>query len=294
MSGGGGGTPDTTTTISKSEPPAYVQPYAKGLMNSAAQVASRPYEQYSGQRIADLDPYQQYGFEATAQRAISGSPVMNQAQSMTLNTLNGDYMSPDSNPWLKSTYDAAADRMGDAYARGTAATTQAQFNNAGAFGGSAHREMTEANNRAFGDSLADLGNQIYGQNYQMERANQMNAAGMADQMAQSDYRDAQALIGVGDAYRGYTQDVLNQGYQDWKDQYDYPLTQMDILGNAINIASGGSGTNSQTVPNTYQANPYATAIGGGMAGYGMANQMGYGQYSPYAAGAGALAGLLSS
>lgn len=290
--GGGGGAPKETTTISKSEPPAYVQPYAQTLMLQAENTALRPYQNYPGQKIAGLDPYQQAGFDMTAERASSGSPVMNQAQDMALSTLNGDYLDPSSNPWLQSTYDAAAGRMADAYSRGTAATTNAQFNNMGAFGGSAHQEMTAANNLAFGDSLANLGNQIYGGNYQAERSNQMDAASMADQMAQSDYRDASALIGVGDARRSYTQDVLTQGYQDWLDQYNYPLQQLDIMGNAINIASGGAGTNSTTTPNMYQANPYASSIGGALAGYGMANAMGYGQYSPYAAAGGAALGLL--
>lgn len=291
--GGGGGTPDQTTTISKTEPPEYVKPYSQSLMNQAAQVASRPYEQYSGQRIAQLDPYQIAGFEGTAQRAMTGSPVMNAAQGMAQSTLNGDYMSPNSNPWLKASFDQSAAGMADAYARGTAATTNAQFNNMGAFGGSAHQEMTKTNNAAFADSLGKLANDMYGANYQMERGNQMDAASMADGMAQSDYRDAQALIGVGDAYRGYTQDLLNQGYQDWQDQYNYPLTQLDILGNAINIASGGAGTNTSSAPSAYQASPYATAIGGGLAGYGMANAMGYGSYAPYAAAGGAALGLLS-
>jgi len=292
MSGGGGSSPDTTTTISKSEPPEYVKPYSIALMEGAANTAARPYEAYTGQRVAGLDPYQQAGFEMTAQRAVSGSPVMNSAQSMAQSTLNGDYLDPNSNPWLKSTFDQAAGGMADAYARGTAATNNAQFNNAGAFGGSAHQEMTAANNKAFSDSLGGLANQIYGQNYQMERGNQMQAAGMADSMANSDYRDAQALIGAGDAYRGYQQDLLNQGYQDWQDAYNYPLTQLDILGNAINVASGGAGTNSTSTPSMYQANPYATAIGGGLAGYGAANMMGYGSYAPYAGMAGAAMGLL--
>jgi len=67
------------TTTSTSGMPSWVQPYAQGFLNRAQTVADSPYQAFTGQRVADMAPWQQQGLQAQAQRAMSGSPVMNQA-----------------------------------------------------------------------------------------------------------------------------------------------------------------------------------------------------------------------
>jgi hypothetical protein len=120
----------------------------------------------------------------------------NQPYSQRLDaTSRGDYLDPASNPYLQQTYDLAANRMADAYAKGTGASTNAAFGKALSFGGSAHQEVTEGNNRAFGDSLGNLANQVFGGNFQAERARQMQATGMLGQDFQTERARQMAAAG---------------------------------------------------------------------------------------------------
>ena len=70
---------DTITTTS-SQAPEWLQPYLKTYMDRAFGVADQPYQQYQGQRVADLNGTQQTAMDAITNRAMNGNPVMNSAQ----------------------------------------------------------------------------------------------------------------------------------------------------------------------------------------------------------------------
>lgn len=272
---GGGGSPETTTTISKSEPPAFVQPWSESLMSRGAALSQAPYQAYPGQKLADISPETLYGLEATSQRAVQGSPLMNATQANQLATVQGAFMSPDANPYLQANVDRA---LGDVQTR-----VNSQFGGTN-FGTSAHQETLA---RALGEQA----NQLYGGNYANERTNQMRAAMFAPQLAQTDYADAQALLGVGDAYRALQQEQFNQSLADWTEAQQDPYKKMDTLASTIATASGGYQGSSSSAPNPYQTSPIAGMIGGGMAGYGLGSMAGS-QYAPYGAAGGALLGGL--
>lgn len=274
-SGGGGGAPAQTTTISKTEPPAYVQPYSEQLMTRAGDLSNAQYTPYSGNRIADLNQYHQAGLQGTAARAINGSPLMNSASAMLTDTAMGAYMSPNSNPYLADTVRQAQDSV--------QARIGAMDRGSGSFGNSGVQYMA-------GRGMADATNNVYAQNYQNERTNQMRTAMFAPQMAEADYKDAQALLGVGDVYRDDSQQRLNQQYQDWQQQQQWPYQQLDVLANAIRTSMGGGGTSVTSAPNAFQTNPTANMIGGGMLGYGLGGAAGVNPW--LGAGGGALLGGL--
>lgn len=313
MSGGGNSVPANTTSTTQQELPGYAQPFAQSLLSRGYDLSNTPYQSYGGQRVADLTPEQQTGLAMTRERALGGAADVNAARGQGLatsmgayfgaspsagmlqSTIAGDYLRPESNPYLAANVNKAMDDV--------SGKLNAQFNSAGGYGGSAHQETAAR-------ELGALANQMYGQNYlaergqQMqaanlasgefaqERANQMRAMGMAPQMGQLDYADASAMLGVGDVYGQRQQQLLNQQYEAWNNAINYPYQQLDVLSNALAGATGGRSTTTQTgAPIAY--NPTAGAIGGGLMGYGLgsmaANQ--FGSYSPYVgAGLGALAG----
>ena len=246
--------PSNTTTTTKNELPSWAVPYSQQLLTQGAAVAARPYEQYTGQRIAGFSPEQQMGINMGVNRATQGNQAMNIGQGMLENTLSGNYLSPDSNPWFKGTVDQA---LGQVQGR-----LNSQFNNPGAFGSTAHQETMAR-------GLGDVANQMYSNNYMNERQNQMGAAGQALNYGSADWQNIGQLLGIGDTTRQLTQDQLTQAYQDFQQQQNYPLQQLDILGNTIGMATSGQGSTLSTAPNPYQTNPYATALGAGLAGYGL-------------------------
>ena len=273
--GGGSSAPTTTTTISKSEPPAFVQPWSVNLMERGAALSQTPYTPYTGQKLADQAPETALGLDQTAQRAMNGSPLMRATQQNQLDTVNGSYMNPDSNPYLKANVDRA---LGDVQTR-----VNSQFNNAN-YGSTAHQETLAR-------SLGDQANQLYGANYQNERLAQQRAAMFAPQLAQQDYADAQALLGVGDARRALSQEQLNQQLADWTEAQQDPYKKLDTLASTIATASGGYANSSSSAPNPYQTSPVAGMIGGGLAGYGLGSAAGINPYMGAAGGA-LLGGLL--
>lgn len=111
--------------------------------------------------------------------------------------------------------------------------------------------------------------------YNQERTNQLRAQGFAPQMAEADYRDAQAMLGAGDISREYVQSKLNEQFSNWQAQQQWPYQQLDVLANAIRGTMGAGSSTTSSAPNANQSNRLAGAIAGGAAGYGLADAMGF-------------------
>lgn len=269
--------PVQTTATNNTAPWSGAQGYITDYLSRAKQQSAQPWQQYQGRRIADITPEHQLGLAMTTNRALNGSPDVNAARQNFQKTMNGDFMSPESNPWLKQNVDTA---LGDVQTR-----VNSQFNKPGAFGGTANQEVLT---RALGNTAADM----YGQNYNNERQRQVQSQLFGTQLGQQDYTDAQALMGVGDINRGLQQDVINQQYGDWKEFRGWPQQQLDSYRQAVatGMGAGSSGTSTQQQPG-YKANPLAGAIGGGTAGYALGNAFGEG-YGGWGAALGALGGGL--
>jgi hypothetical protein len=92
----------------------------------------------------------------------------------------------------------------------------------------------------------------------------MSAMGMAPQMAESDYRDAQALLGVGDARQQLSQSYLDQANGLFGANNGYNQQQLDAYGRAVGVGMGAGGTSSTTGPNPNQRSGIADLIGTGV------------------------------
>lgn len=109
----------------------------------------------------------------------------------------GDYLSPESNPYLKATFGQAAKEVTDAYSRGTAAQTDAAAAQAGAFGSSGYGEQTALNQFGLGQNLNNLATDIYGGAYSDERGRQLQSQQMASQIHQARQGERLQAMGMG-------------------------------------------------------------------------------------------------
>lgn len=249
------GNPTSLTSTSSTSLPAYLQPYAQDYAQRASMFATSPTTKYGGPLGADITGDQNASYQQYRNISNYNNPVNSAGSTALLDTINGRYLNPQSNPYLQQTYDLAANRMADAYARGTGASTNAAFGSSGSFGGSAHQEMVQANNRAFGDSLANLGNQIFGGNYQAERARQDNASQFAPTMAnqQQDYmlKGADALNRAGT--QQYDANLTNNkmNYAEFIRQQE---DQYNKLGAYKSIFDGMGQNTTQTQPGVSRTN----------------------------------------
>lgn len=259
MGGGGkGGGGDTQTSVQKADPWIGVQPYITDYLKGAQDQYKKPFSFSQGDTIAPFSPEQELGLSFTTERAINGSPVMNAAQGNAYNTLTGGYMSPDSNPWLKDNVNTALDAV--------QGRINSQFNN-NAYGSTAHQETLQR-------GLGQVASGMYGDNYNRERQFQQGAMQLSPTLAESDYRDAQALLGVGDARQQLAQKYMDAANGLFTNNNNWNQTQLDNYGRAVGTGMGAGSTTTTTAPNPNQSNGIADLIGTGLSIYGLGSQFG--------------------
>lgn len=240
MAGSSGG--GTTTT--KNEPPDYVKPYAQAYLQQAANVANQGYSPYTGARVADFTPDQNLGFGMTNQVAQGSLPLADQSNRSLSDTINGKYLTADSNPYLKGAVDQA---LG-----GVQSQVNSQFagNN---YGSTAHEQW-------LGQNLANTALPIYAQNYQNERQNQLAATMQAPGIVNSNIANLNAS---GGQQQALNQQLNDLGYNEYQTALGFPYQQLNTLGSALGASSGYGNS---TGPNPYQTNGLASALGGASSG----------------------------
>jgi len=260
----GSGGDDTVTQ--RQELPDFLKPYAPLYAQMGYNLTGLPYQPYPWETVAPFTADQMTAMDMVRNRSLTGSPVVNAAQQETLDTIGGKYLDPASNPYLQQTFDTAADRVTDAFSRGTAAQTDARFARQGAFGGSAWNEIQGANQQALGDSLSGMAANIFGNNYAQERNRQQQASQFAPNLAAQDYRDAEALLNIGGMQQGQGQAYLTDDFSRFQQAQQYPYQQFQQFGQMFNPNLGMNST--QTMPGV---SPLSGALGGALGGLGIYN-----------------------
>lgn len=282
-----GGSPSHTTTTSITKPPEYIQPYAEGLANRALELSNKPYVHYGQRRIAGLEDEHKDAMAMTAERAMAGSPYMNAAQAYGQDILTNGAQ----NPYLDAAVANAQEDVVSQYQNVISPQLDMLDRRSGAFGNSGVNEMRTQSMDDFQENLANISENMRYQGYGDAETNKMRAMMLAPQIAESDYRDSQALLGVGDIKRDDKQGYLNQNYGDWEARQQWPYQQLDVLANAVRTSMGGGGSNVTSSPNAQQASRTANMLGTGMMGYGMAQDQGLSNPWAYGLGGGLLGGL---
>lgn len=265
------------TVTQESEPWDVAQPYIKTGMEEASGL----YNSGVGQNyfpISTVVPFSnqtETGLQAMEGRAIQGNPL-NQvaAQSLTdvmqgsqpssqywNKVVGGDFMGgQNQNPYLDATFNRMADQV--------QSRVNGAMGTAGRTGSGAHQDLLT-------DNLGNLANQVYGQNYQVERdrqqqaasaldqytGRQLQAAGMAPAIAQQDYYDIDRLMQAGQAREGLGQANMEDLINRWNFSQRAPWDSLNLYNNAaLGIGSlGGSAS-------TTQPTSWTSALGGGLSG----------------------------
>lgn len=219
MSGGGGGS--TTTTELAPE----LRPLATAYTNRAIELSNNQFTPYGGQRFADFTPTQQQGFSMATQRALGGSPVLDQANQTLTQTLQGG----QTNPFL--------DQMVGRAQQSLIPQQDLLRSRSGSFGNSG---VEEANTRAMGD----IATQMYGQAYEGDRQRQMQALGLAPTYGNQAYQDAAQLLNVGGMQQGLNQQRADFAYEQFQDAQNQPYRNLQVLGAPFSQGFGGVTTTS--------------------------------------------------
>ena len=166
--------PSSVTSTTNTDPPAFLQGPLTNAVNRSELASQGGSDQLNRQR-------QTSGLDALFNRGQEGSSLLNQAQDTTESTLRGDFLSPDSNPFLQQTFDRAANL--------TQGRLDTEFSGAGRNLGAARPARSE--------ELQTLSSNIFGGNFQQERDRQLQAANQAAPLAGADFQNIQAQIDSG-------------------------------------------------------------------------------------------------
>lgn len=251
---GGSGSDEKQTTTSQNSTsttsyPDWVQSAGANYYNQSANAANRGYQSNPYLKQAGWTQDQTDAQQMIRDTAKNGNSTYQAANQNMTDTLNGKYLSPDSNPYLKNTVNTALDaiqgRVGSTFAMG------------GGFGGSANQEQLQR-------GLGETANSMYSANYNNERSRQMQAASMAPAMQAAGYTDADALNNLGAQEQQYNQNDINNAYTDWQNQWNYPKEQLQYLANGLTGAMQSSNKTQATTGTS--TNPYFTNTGGNIIG----------------------------
>tara|TARA_R110000744_G_scaffold80906_4_gene158987 strand:+ start:458 stop:1333 length:876 start_codon:yes stop_codon:yes gene_type:complete len=276
-------TPSSTSTVSNTSIPTWVSEGGERLFNQASALAERPFEAYTGPRVADFTPDTQSAFAGV--RANQGAYQPQLAEAGALTTQAGKSFDQAAyeqyaNPFQQNVTDMAGREMNRQYDQALLGQN-AQAQQAGAFGGSRHGILNAENERNRMQNMADLqfrgaqqGFQNAQQMFGTDQARALQAGSQAGQLgslqSQMGYQDAQALQGIGSQQQALEQQSVDAAYGDYLEQREYPFRQTNFALGALRgtpyetrTTATGSGTSTQLAPSILgQAGGALGALGG--------------------------------
>lgn len=280
MSSGGS---RTETTIQNSEPWPAAQPYLTDVMRQAKEMFNSNVgrEQLPFSTFIPFSNQTNQALALTENRARNGSPLIRQANQQVGQAMGGTYNnSPantylqsvargdylQANPWLDANFNRGANQIVN--------QINATAGLRGRAGSGVHQQLLQR-------GLGSLANQVYGQNYEQERARQMsaigalqgayegdwarrmNAVGSAQQLAELPYKDAQMLAAVGQQ----REDKAGQKVADLVDRHNFSQQNpWELLRNYSGMVTGygGLGSTSTTKRTLPKQNTGLGILGAGI------------------------------
>jgi hypothetical protein len=236
--GGGGGSSSSVQSI-----PEELKPLAAQYTSKALDLSNTPYQAYTGQRYADLNPVQYSGLGMTTERALGGSDTMNNAE----NSLNQLISGGNTNPYLDAMVNQAQEATTRNYANSVAPQITAMGVGSGSFGNSGVAEQARNSAQDLQTSLGNIATNMYGGAYDQDAARRMQAIGMAPTFGNQAYTDASQLMNAGQIMQDQAQQNKDFQYQQFQDQQNDPYKKLAAMSG---VFGSGLGTQTTTTQNS--------------------------------------------
>lgn len=250
------------TFSTTNQPLPYMEPYVKDYMARSQEVANQPYQQSPG-TYTGPNQYLTAGWDATANRAMQGSPLMGQANTQLSNIMGGGMMGQ--NPYLSQSVANAQGDLTKAWNQVQKPAWDTAMQRSGSYGNTGIQQANGYAADSLQQNLGRVASDMYGNAYNQERGYMQQALMAAPQFANQDYVDSQQLLNVGNQAQGFQQAAQNQN-QAWFDQsQQFPKDQLGVLGNALGMNAGS--TQTQTQPDPSKA---GQVVGGALTGASLA------------------------
>lgn len=259
----------TETITSTTAPWAPLQPFLQSGFNRAEGLYQQGGPQYFPQStVAQFGDTTNQALNQYTNLATQGNPIAGPAQGMVADTLSGNFLSPESNPYLQAMSDAANRQTTRQYQEAVVPGIQAQFANSGRTGSGLFANAMDQSRDTLSRSLAESNANLYGNNFQNERNRQMQAAQLAPQTAQLGYLDASQLLNVGEMQDNKSQQNITDQFNRHMFNQERPY---DNLARYQGFLGGNYGSESSTPYNTPSG--LQQGIGAGLAGLGILGEI---------------------
>ena len=247
----------TVTTVNK-DPWSVQQPYLETGFEKAGTLLDQPRQFYPYSTVVPFSPATEEALAGTESRARAGSPLTPAAQESTLQTVRGDYLTPESNPFLTSALEAATRPMQERFTQDVLPGISGAFSQAGRYGSGllANQQQRAAEN--YLRQIGDVTSAMTYRNYADERARQLEATRMAPAMAELDYGDLQRLGAVGGAREKFAEAQLQEDIDRFAQGQE---AEREGLREFMATIGGGQYGGAQTTAQPLYSDPFATGLG---------------------------------
>lgn len=205
-------------------------PYQSDYLDQVFSEARRLYEggqlapnPFLGQRVVPMSEQRTDALQMQEDMARAGNPFTEAQTGGLVSTLRGDFLLPESNPFLRGTFDQAASAVSDAVA--------SQFAAGGRYGSGAMANT-------LGRNLNELATSIYAPAYESERDRMLDANRYVQQANQMRFDDPARLALVGQELENQRQRELNQAMNVYNELQAQPI---DALSRYASLLGGNFG-----------------------------------------------------
>lgn len=273
------GPAQTTTTTSQTTLAPWQESYWQNQVQQAQNLASQPYQAYSGQRVADLTAPQVQGINNTVNNADQWRTPVSQAGGIYSNVaqpFNDSTLNPYMSPYLNGVV-SNIERIGNENFNspgGVADRIESDFTGLGQFGskrmGDVMTRAGQLNDRETQGQVANALNAGFNQaenEYNANQAQNLWAAqgltGLGTTTANLNAGETNALENVGGIEQQQNQAQLNVPYQNYLEGRDWQLNRAQAA-KSLTAGMPTEGTNVGTVtsPGPYQTTPLQNFLGG--------------------------------
>jgi hypothetical protein len=228
-----------------------LKPYVEFGLGEARRLYENPTPFAPFQTYVDPSSATTSALSGIQQRAITGNPLLGQAQSQIGKTIAGDYLS--GNPFFTGAFQGATRDISNQFGQNIM-DIRSKLSSAGRYGSGAQTNLEGRATEGLATALSDIGGKLAYQNYGDERTRQMAATMAAPEMAMADYSDLTKLLGAGQLGEQYDQARIADELARY--QYASPESRLGTFLSGVYQAPAGSQT-SQPI----YGNPKGEALG---------------------------------
>lgn len=254
--------------VQKREIPAWLEQGSQQAVTRAREIADRPYQAYEDQRVADLDPNEQRGYDLARQTGVyeedlNRSRAFAEQSGQSWVDLTQEERDAYMNPYIKSALDPAAREIREQGLQQRSQVGQ-QAAMAGAFGGSRATLLETETDRATTQELGDLYGEGFARAYESAGnrfdKDRVAARGASDafraiggQAQQQLTQQVQNLLVTGGLKRSLEQANLDFDFMQFIEARDWDVTNLQPLLATLSSVPHGETMTTTTSGGTFQA-----------------------------------------